>query len=104
MTNETETRVMQRVNRALAVAGITVAAIIGGKTAVSLASLPPLTKPTVRYTKQAQHYLHHFRCNEDEYLFIPSKYVNPNVTYNTPVHPLCIQIDDHNYRKAERIR
>ena len=61
------------------------------------------TPPKVRFTQAERSYIKHFKCNEDEYLVVRSRYINPAVTYNTPARPLCIQIDDYNYRPATKI-
>lgn len=48
-----------------------------------------------RYTLRERTKLQSHHCRtEDSYMFIPARRVMDGVTYDTPDHPLCVQIDN----------
>ena len=63
--------------------------IIAGRTYATAA-----TQSHNRYTQSSLLKIHSHRCTEDEYMFIPARYVNPNVIYNTPNRALCVAIEN----------
>lgn len=70
--------------------------------AVAISTANAATQPsTARYTQREISKLHHHACAEDEYMFVPARWVNPAVAYATPDRALCVSID--NTRPARRI-